>query len=66
MIINVSELTVSQAAMEARVSGVTIRRWIAEGRLAARKIESGTYRIQATDLVAFLRRSLPITQSIQG
>lgn len=44
------EMTVPQAAKVACVSSQTIRRWIKEGRIQARHIATGTWRIPRAEL----------------
>jgi len=47
-------LTVTEAAMAARVHEETIRRWVRDGKLAAIRLPGGTYRIEPSVLTALL------------
>ena len=49
------QLTVTEAARTARVTGCTVYRWIRDGRLPATKLSTGTFRIATADLAKFLR-----------
>ena len=49
-------VTVESIAAYCMVSGSTVRRWVAEGRLAATKLPSGQNRIRIADFKDFLKR----------
>lgn len=49
-------LTVQGAANYCLVSGITVRRWIRDGRLSAIRLPSGHYRIDLADFKEFLER----------
>jgi excisionase family DNA binding protein len=46
--------TVNAVATYCMVSGITVRRWIKEGKLVAIKLPSGHYRITNNDFRKFL------------
>jgi excisionase family DNA binding protein len=46
--------TVNDVAEYCMVSGITVRRWIREGKLSALKLPSGHYRITRDDFKKFL------------
>ena len=48
-------LTVAQAAEQIGYSKETIRRWIAEEKLQAKRMPSGRIRIEASELEALLK-----------
>jgi excisionase family DNA binding protein len=47
------------------VSGITVRRWIKDGKLSAMKLPSGHYRISGTGFKDFLvRYKMPIKEDL--
>ena len=49
-------ITVKDIAEYCMVSGITVRRWIKDGKLSAMKLPSGHYRITTTGFRDFLER----------
>lgn len=47
-------LTTAQAAVELGVCNWTIRSWVSEGKLPARRLPGGQFRIRRSDLEAIL------------
>jgi excisionase family DNA binding protein len=55
--------TVKGIADYCLVSGVTVRRWIKDGRLSATRLPGGHYRIHKEDFIGFLERyHMPIKE----
>ncbi|MBN1191299.1 MAG: helix-turn-helix domain-containing protein [Dehalococcoidales bacterium] len=54
-------ITVKDIAEYCMVSGITVRRWIKDGKLSAMKLPSGHYRISVAGFREFLERyDMPI------
>jgi excisionase family DNA binding protein len=57
--------TVNDIAEYCLVSGITVRRWIKDGKLSAIQLPSGHYRITTTGFRDFLKRfSMPIKEDL--
>jgi excisionase family DNA binding protein len=50
-------LTVAEVAKRLHVSKQAVRRWIADGKIAAMRTPGGHYRIRAADADAALRKT---------
>ena len=50
-------LSVAQAAEQLGYSKETLRRWIAEGKLSAKRLPSGRIRIEVSELQSLLKPS---------
>jgi excisionase family DNA binding protein len=58
-------ITVKNIAEYCMVSGVTVRRWIKDGKLNAMKLPSGHYRITTDGFRDFLKRyHMPIKEEL--
>jgi excisionase family DNA binding protein len=58
-------ITVKDIAEYCMVSGITVRRWIKDGKLSAMKLPSGHYRITTTGFRDFLERyHMPIKEEL--
>jgi len=58
-------LTVKNVAEYCLVSGITVRRWIKDGKLSAMKLPSGHYRITNAGFRDFLERyDMPIREEL--
>jgi excisionase family DNA binding protein len=58
-------ITVKDIAEYCLVSGITVRRWIKDGKLSAMKLPSGHYRITTSGFRDFLERyNMPIREEL--
>ena len=58
-------ITVKDIAEYCLVSGITVRRWIKDGKLSAMKLPSGHYRITTAGFRDFLERyNMPIKEEL--
>jgi excisionase family DNA binding protein len=58
-------ITVKDIAGYCLVSGITVRRWIRDGKLSAMKLPSGHYRITTAGFRDFLERyNMPIKEEL--
>lgn len=60
-----NHITVKEIAGYCLVSGITVRRWIKDGKLTAMKLPSGHYRVTTAGFRDFLERyNMPIKEEL--